>query len=246
MGCRKSGSELTIALFLFFAAMVLLICVSTGPVLWSKMSFMDINVLGYTYHCGVWGYTGQPSGLGYIINGDDVGLPGPVPWQNVSPAVLQQLSGALILHMLAAIFAFLTLVCGIASLLCRPRQMTTADLEANRAAAVPKAQASTTMVVMGLFTFFLCLGAMSVDIALWVGLYKAYGYLQLDGASSSLGVAFWLTLAALVALFAAAFPWQVMVGSLIALWFVGYMLILMCAHLPLGATERRQQGSTYY
>src|ERR1700729_4213489 len=104
-------------------------------------------------------------------------------------------------------------MCGIASLLCCPTMMT-ADLEANRAAAVPKAQASTTMVVMGLFTFFLCLGAMSVDIALWVALYEAYGDLQLDGASSSLGVAFWLTLAALVALFVAAFPWQVMVGLL--------------------------------
>jgi len=244
MGCRKNGSELTIALFLFFAAMVLLICVSTGPVLWSKMSFMDINVLGYTYHCGVWGYTGQPSGLGYIVNGEDVGLPGPVPWQNASPAVLQRLSYALVLHMLAAIFAFLTLMCGIAGLLCCPNQITTADLEANRAAAVPKAQANTTMVVMGLFTFFLCLGAMSVDIALWVALYKAYGDLGLDGASSSLGVAFWLTLAALVALFVAAFPWQVIVGLLIAIVFVVYVLSHWCA--AHGATERRRQGSAYY
>ena len=52
---------------------------------------------------------------------------------------------------------------------------------------------------------------MSVDIVLWLALYKAYSDLTLVGARSSLGIAFWLTLAALAALFVAAFPWRVVV-----------------------------------
>jgi hypothetical protein len=87
------------------------------------------------------------------------------------------------------------------------------------------------MVATGLITFFLALAAMSVDIALWVTLYKAYGDMQLAGVSSSLGIAFWLTLVALVALFVAAFPWQVMVGLLIAIGFIFFILfLLLTAH----------------
>jgi len=72
------------------------------------------------------------------------------------------------------------------------------------------------MVAMGFITFFLGLGAMSVDIALWLALYKAYSNLPQPGARTSLGIAFWLTLAALAALFVAAFPWQVVVVALVA------------------------------
>jgi len=220
MGFRKSGFELTLAYFLYFAAMVLLICVSTGP-LWSKMSFMDINVSGFIYHCGVWGYTGLSRRLGYIIYSDDIGLE-TAPWDNVSPKLLLRLSHALILHMLAGIFAFLTLTFGLCS-----DEIPITDLEANWGTAGPKTGASSTMVATGLITFFLALGAMSVDIALWVAIYKAGGDIPLEGASSSLGIAFWLTLAALVSLFIAAFPWQVMVGLLIAIGFIFFILVLL-------------------
>jgi len=128
--------------------------------------------------------------------------------------------------MLAGIFAFLTLTFGLCS-----DEIPMTDLEANWGAAGPKTGASSTMVATGLITFFLALAAMSVDIALWVTLYKAYGDMQLAGVSSSLGIAFWLTLVALVALFVAAFPWQVMVGLLIAIGFIFFILfLLLTAH----------------
>jgi len=178
------------ALFLFYVATVLLICVSTGPA-WSKMSFMDIRVLNQTYHCGIWGYTGQPTGLGYVVDPASVGLPENVPWQNVSPSVLKQLSGALVLHVLGVIFAFIAFLSGLIGLAIRR------DPKAN-----------LVMVATGFISFFLILGAISVDIALWWALYNVYSPLPLDGASYSIGVAFWLTLFAGAALFFAAFTWE--------------------------------------
>lgn len=52
---------------------------------------------------------------------------------------------------------------------------------------------------------------MLVDIGLWVIIYSAPSNLPTPGAWTFLGVAFWLTLAALLALFVAVFPWQFVV-----------------------------------
>ena len=70
----------------------------------------------------------------------------------------------------------------------------------------PITYTNRTMVATGFVTFFLALGAMSINIALWLAIYKAYSDLTLVGVRSSLGVAFWLTLVALTALLVAAFP----------------------------------------
>jgi len=160
---------------------------------------MDIHVINRTYHCGIWGYTGQHSGLGYAINPANIGLPETVPWQNVSLSVLKQLSCALILHMLAAVSSCLTFLSGIVG----PK-------------TYPDARANIMVVATGVISFALAMGAMAVDIALWLALYKAHSNLSVDGAWSSLGIAFWLTLAALAVLFVAAFPWQVVVVVIVA------------------------------
>ena len=74
-------------------------------------------------------------------------------------------------------------------------------------------KAKTGTLVTGILSFFLVAGALGIDIALWVVIYNTSTsnfLLTIDGGEvwTSLGIAFWLTLVAFLALFVAAFPWQ--------------------------------------
>ncbi|KIO20264.1 hypothetical protein M407DRAFT_245892 [Tulasnella calospora MUT 4182] len=99
-------------LFFCFVALVLLVFATVSAPIWESISFLNTNIGGREIHFGVFGYTGSARHLGYPIDQLNTrnGL--------FNSTVVHNLTYVLVLHPIAAGFAFLAVVfglCGAAS-----------------------------------------------------------------------------------------------------------------------------------
>ncbi|KAG9031608.1 hypothetical protein FS837_002941 [Tulasnella sp. UAMH 9824] len=99
-------------LFFCFAALVLLVFATVSAPIWESISFLNTNIGGREIHFGVFGYTGSARHLGYPIDQLNTrnGL--------FNSTVIHNLTYVLVLHPIAAGFAFIAVIfglCGAAS-----------------------------------------------------------------------------------------------------------------------------------
>jgi len=157
-------------------ACVLLIFVSISAPTWDKISFLNVGSNsannGGTLHFGVFGFTGSGKSVGYSF---PAGL---VPnISRLNTTTLHHLTGALILHPIAAALAGLTVLFGLCGL-------------AHRVGTI-------FMTISSVIAFLVTLVAWIIDMILW-GIVR--DRIRDQGVAAQYGNANWLTLGALAAL----------------------------------------------
>ncbi|KAG8957970.1 hypothetical protein FRC03_009577 [Tulasnella sp. 419] len=166
----------TPGLFFCIAATVLLIIATVSAPVWDAVSFLDANINGREVHFGVFGYTGSGTKLGYSLAPQDIGIG--YDDSRVNNVILKNLTYVLILHPIAAGFAFIAVVFGI----CGAAN--------HRSGTIIMAIASAMATVLTLVVWV-------IDMVLW-GITR--NRIRNAGDSAQYGNANWMVLGALIAL----------------------------------------------
>jgi len=98
------ASPALLGIFFCFAATVLLIFVSISPPTWDKISFLNVRSGGREIRYGLYGRTGSRTSIGYRFIPESSG---------VNTNVIANLTKALILNTIAAVFAGLAFLFGL-------------------------------------------------------------------------------------------------------------------------------------
>lgn len=165
------------ALFLCFAAMVLLIFVSVSVPTWNAIYFLKVFVEGREIRFGCFGFTGSGRNVGYSFDPTLIGLSN----SHLNNTVIKGLTAALILHPIAAGLAAIAVIFG----LCGTAY--------SRAGTIFMTLVTTVAALVTLIAWI-------IDMILWS---IARDRIRDDGpagTTATYGNAIWLTLGAFVAL----------------------------------------------
>jgi len=162
------------ALFLCFAAMVLLIFVSVSSPTWEKISFLNVNIGGRIIHFGVFGYTGTKARVGYFFDPTLLDFAG----TRLNTEIIHNLTFVLVLYPIAAGLSGLAVLFGLCG-------------------AAYSRMGTIFMTLTTTLATLVTLVVWVISMALWG---TARSRFRNEGLPAEFGNANWLGLGALVAL----------------------------------------------